>query len=192
MRAMTDSPATGTTRSGPAHPGLRWLWLAAAVLVLDQASKQAAVALLEVHGPVELLPVLDLALSFNRGAAFSFLAGAGGWQRWFFTALAIAVGGVIVYWLYRLPPGQRRLGAALGMVLGGAMGNVVDRVWLGHVVDFIDLHYGDWHWPTFNVADSAITIGVVLIILDGFLPDRSGTVNRTGDDQAPGSPPDGD
>ncbi len=147
-------------------PGAKWLWLSAAVLALDQMSKAAASAWLMLHEPKPLLPFLNLTLMHNEGAAFSFLSEAGGWQRWFLTIVALAVSAVILWWLLRLPPGQKMLSAALALVLGGALGNAWDRVQLGYVVDFIDVYYERWHWPAFNVADSAITIGAVLLIID--------------------------
>lgn len=146
---------------------LRWLWLAVLVVGLDQVTKIAADYWLEYHDPVPLVPFFNLMLSYNTGAAFSFLSDAGGWQRWFFVVLALGVSTVIVLWMYRLPTEQRWTAAALALVLGGAIGNVVDRVLYGHVIDFLDFYVGNWHWPTFNVADSAITVGVAILILDG-------------------------
>jgi signal peptidase II len=141
--------------------------LALLVLLLDQATKVWAEAALGYGQPVVLLPFLNLTLVYNLGAAFSFLADAGGWQRSFFIVLSSAVSLVLVVWIWRLPPGARLLGGALALVLGGAVGNLVDRLAYGHVIDFIDLHAGGWHWPAFNVADSAITCGVLLLLFDG-------------------------
>lgn len=146
---------------------LKWAWLSALVVVLDQVTKIAADAWLIYHDPVPVLPFFNLLLSYNSGAAFSFLSDAGGWQRWFFVVLALGVSVVIAVWMYRLPPNQRWTAMALGLVLGGAIGNVIDRLLYGHVVDFLDFYVGQWHWPTFNVADSAITIGVAILIIDG-------------------------
>ena len=146
---------------------LKWLWLSVAVVALDQMSKQLADMLLGYHDPVAVMPFFNLMLSYNTGAAFSFLSDAGGWQRWFFVALAVVAVSIIYVWLRRLPPTQMWLAAALSLVLGGAVGNVVDRVLYGYVIDFIDVYYQQWHWPTFNVADSAITIGVIILLLDG-------------------------
>lgn len=151
---------------------LKWLWLSVAVLALDQVTKLWADSALALHRPLELLPFLNLTLMHNTGAAFSFLADAAGWQRWFFIVVAVAVCAVLFLWLRRLGPGERWLAAALALVLGGAVGNVWDRVVYGHVIDFIDLHAAGWHWPAFNIADSAITVGVVVILLDGFLAGR--------------------
>lgn len=147
-------------------PGGRF-GLALLVLLLDQLTKVWAEAALGYGQPVALLPFLDLTLVYNLGAAFSFLADAGGWQRPFFIVLSSVVSLVLAVWIWRLPPGARLLGSALALVLGGAVGNLVDRLAYGHVIDFIDLHAGGWHWPAFNVADSAITCGVLLLLYDG-------------------------
>lgn len=154
------------SESDAGRGSLRWLWLALAVLILDQLSKVVAQELLSVHEPVALLPSLNLFLTYNTGAAFSFLRDAGGWQRWLFAVLATAVSVLIVLWLRRLPSAQRWLAAALALVLGGALGNLVDRLFRpgGGVVDFIDVYYGTWHWPAFNLADSAISIGAVMLL----------------------------
>ncbi len=148
----------------------KWLWLTLLIVVADQWTKRLVTDHLDEFEAVVLLPVLDFMRLHNEGAAFSFLSDASGWQRWFFTALAIGVSGGIVIWLRRLPArGQNLLAAALSLVIGGALGNVVDRMRLGHVIDFIRVHYGEWYFPAFNVADSAITIGAGLILLDAVL-----------------------
>ena len=144
---------------------LRWLWLSAAVIGLDQLSKVMASRMLDLHQPVPVMPFLNLTLTHNTGAAFSFLSDAGGWQRWFFTGLTIVVAIIIVVWLTRLKAGLRWLAAALSLVLGGALGNLWDRLVIGAVVDFIDVYYGTWHWPAFNVADSAICVGAVMLVV---------------------------
>jgi signal peptidase II len=115
------------------------------------------------------LPVLDIMRLHNEGAAFSFLSAAGGWQRWVFIGLGVVVSAGILIWLRRLPKGQSLLAAGLSLILGGALGNVIDRVLLGHVIDFIRVHYEDHYFPAFNVADTAISIGAALIILDNLL-----------------------
>ncbi len=143
----------------------RWLWLSLLVVVLDQATKWLAVAGLEPFRPVPIAPLVNLTLMYNEGAAFSFLSSAGGWQRWLFAGFALVMTLVLVAWLLRLKPGERLMAAALSLVAGGAVGNLIDRVLTGRVVDFIDVYVGDWHWPAFNVADSAITVGVVLLLL---------------------------
>lgn len=148
---------------------MKWLWLSGVVLILDQCSKLIADSLLHFNRPVQLVPFLDLHKVYNPGAAFSFLSDASGWQRWFFVGLTLFVSLVLVVWLRRLQAGQERLALALALILGGAAGNLIDRVVYGYVIDFIDLYYGDWHWPVFNVADSAITLGAGLLVLDTFL-----------------------
>jgi signal peptidase II len=145
---------------------LRWLLIAGVVVILDQASKYAAVAMLADQPPVEVTPFFNLLLVYNRGAAFSFLAGAGGWQRELFTGIAI-VASIWIVWLLRRYPQQSLFCLALSLVLGGAIGNVIDRLSIGAVVDFLDFHAFGWHWPAFNVADSAITCGAALLIWDG-------------------------
>jgi signal peptidase II len=145
---------------------LRWLILSVLVLVADQATKQWVLAALQPYEVIPVLPVLNLTLVFNEGAAFSFLATASGWQRWFFIALAVVITAVLVVWLARLKPHERITAAGLSLVAGGAVGNLVDRLLYGHVVDFLDFYWRSWHWPAFNVADSAITIGVALLLLE--------------------------
>ena len=149
----------------------RWLALSVAVAAIDLATK-AWVSASFVAGDVHVLtPFLNVVLWHNTGAAFSFLAGAGGWQRWFFIGVTLAVSAVLLLML-RKSGGNRLLSAALALVLGGAAGNLWDRVTLGHVVDFIQLHAGGYYWPAFNAADSAITVGVALILWDGVRDSR--------------------
>ncbi len=157
---------------------LKWLWLSALVIVLDQVSKYMATEMLEMFQPVAVMPMFNLTLMYNPGAAFSFLSEAGGWQRWFFTIVALVISGVIFTWIRRLDVGQHLQAAALSLVLGGALGNLIDRLLLGHVVDFIQIYYDRWYWPAFNIADSAITLGVVLLILDTL---RNKTASRMED-----------
>lgn len=145
---------------------LGWLWLSAGIIALDQLTKWLAESRLSPYEPLKVLPSFNLTLMHNPGAAFSFLADASGWQRWFFMALALAVSVVLVVWLSRLKAGQTRLAAALALILGGAFGNFIDRVLYGHVIDFIELYYDRFYWPAFNVADSAITVGAVLLVVD--------------------------
>ncbi len=145
---------------------LIWLWLAVAVFVVDIATKLLAETLLTYGKPVYLLPVLDLTLLYNPGAAFSFLADQSGWQRWFFTAVSVGVSLMLIIWLKRLPRGQMLLPAALALILGGAVGNLFDRLVYGHVVDFISVHWDKSYFPAFNIADSAITVGAVMMALD--------------------------
>ena len=145
---------------------LRYLWLSAVVIVLDQLSKWVAVKYLLGRPPVVLLPVFDLQLVYNSGAAFGLLDDASGWQNGFFVLVALAVSSFIVYLLRGLQAHEIQTAVAFSLILGGALGNVVDRLRQGYVVDFIHWFYQDWHWPTFNIADSAITIGAVLLVLD--------------------------
>lgn len=160
------SGAIETVHPTGARGALRWLWLAAAVVAADQLTKWLAAHYLPYATPVPLTPFLNLTLVHNTGAAFSFLSTASGWQRWLFTGLAAGVSGVIVAWLRRLPAQARWQAAALALVLGGALGNLIDRVVHGYVVDFIDFHYLQWHFPAFNLADSAITVGAALLVVD--------------------------
>ena len=143
---------------------LRWLWLSIVVLAVDQLSKWAALAGLSYARPVEVLPFFDLTLLYNTGAAFSFLADHDGWQRWFFVFLAGVITAALLAWLVFVAIRDWRVKAGITAVIGGAIGNVIDRVAYGHVVDFLDFHVAGWHWPAFNIADAAITIGVALII----------------------------
>ncbi len=145
---------------------LKWLWLSLLVLVLDQLTKNMATHYLELHDPVAVFPGFNLMLAYNTGAAFSLLHDAGGWQRWFFTILASVVSVGIVWWMWRLESSERWLAIALALILGGAVGNLWDRILLGHVVDFVQLYYQRWTYPAFNVADSAITAGAVMLIID--------------------------
>jgi signal peptidase II len=158
--------ATPVERQEAGVGGLAWLILSAVIIVLDQVSKWYVVQNLTLGVPLPVLPVFDLTLLHNTGAAFSFLAGQSGWQRWFFTVLALGVSMLIIYWLYRLPRAQRWTGAALALVVGGALGNVIDRMRLGYVIDFIHVHWHDAYFPAFNVADSAISVGAVMLALE--------------------------
>jgi signal peptidase II len=156
-----------------------WLWLSLAVVALDQWTKYLVVDNLDEFQEIVLLPVLDLMRLHNEGAAFSFLGDASGWQRWLFTSLGIVVSAGILVWLRRLPAsGAHLLAAGLSLVLGGALGNVIDRVLWGHVIDFIRVHYEQWYFPAFNVADSAITVGAALLILDNLLDYRRARLQR--------------
>ncbi|HHM06141.1 MAG TPA: signal peptidase II [Gammaproteobacteria bacterium] len=169
----------------------RWLGLAGLIIALDQASKHAAQAAFRLHETLAVVPFFNLTLAYNEGAAFSFLAGAGGWQRWFFTALALVVCALLLLWLKRLPPEKKREAAGLAFILGGALGNVIDRLALGHVIDFVDFYYPaadrclplfspvmtatglHCHWPAFNLADSAIFLGAACLVWDSLRSRRS-------------------
>ena len=149
---------------------LKWTWVSVLVLVLDQLTKGLATAYLNYAEPVAVMPLFNLTLVHNTGAAFSFLSQAGGWQRWFFAVIALLVSGGILFWLKRLSTDKLWEALALALVLGGAIGNVWDRILLGHVVDFLDFYYGGWHWPAFNVADIAISVGAAILIIDSLWP----------------------
>jgi signal peptidase II len=144
----------------------KWIWLAVVVVILDQLTKYIASTSLEMLQPVAVMPMFNWTLMHNTGAAFSFLADAGGWQRWFFAIIALVVSIVIVLWIKRLEQHEKWQAIALALILGGAIGNVIDRIWLGYVVDFIQVYYQQWYWPAFNIADSAIFVGVAMIIID--------------------------
>lgn len=166
---MDDTINNESRRSSfPPHPWL-WLLLSALVIWLDWETKQLASTHLELYRPSNLFPGFNFTLAHNYGAAFSFLSTAGGWQRWFFIVLASVVSVVLLVWILRLKRSEWLTSMGLCLVLGGAIGNVIDRVRLGYVVDFIDVYYQNWHFPAFNVADSAITCGVILLILDTLL-----------------------
>ncbi len=164
--------ANKTKRS--TFPPYPWVWLGVTALVIlfDWHTKQLATELLELYRPQEVFSWLNMTLAHNYGAAFSFLSDAGGWQRWFFIVLASGVSLVLLVWLLRLPRKEWLTGLGLALILGGAIGNLVDRIQLGYVVDFVDVYYKNWHYPAFNVADSAITCGVVLLLVDVFLISR--------------------
>jgi signal peptidase II len=150
-----------------------WLWLSVLVIALDQWTKHLIRLHFAEFEERDLLPMLEFMRLHNEGAAFSFLDGASGWQRWLFIALGVGASTGILIWIRHVPSrGRHALAAGLALVLGGALGNVIDRVLLGYVVDFIRVHYVDWYFPAFNVADSAITIGAALLILDSLLEYR--------------------
>jgi len=159
---------------------LKWLWLSGLIIALDQLTKWLAQTQLDPYRPEALTGWFNLTLMYNTGAAFSFLADAGGWQRWLLLGLALAVSGVILVLLARLQPGQNWLATAFALILGGAVGNIIDRLLHGHVIDFIDLYHsalGGWpgfstmgHWPAFNIADAAIFCGALMLLLDSFRP----------------------
>lgn len=146
--------------------------LALMLVIIDQVAKIAADNLLGYGQPLTILPVFDLTLMYNKGAAFSFLSNAAGWQRYFFTVIAAVVSVVMVVWLTRLQRRQIWLAIGLSFVLGGAMGNLIDRLLYGHVVDFLSFHWGPYYFPTFNVADMAISAGAFCLIIDAFFGPR--------------------
>lgn len=175
---MSDSQVPLRPGFFPPYPWM-WLLVSVAVIVLDWHTKQWVSSALELYRPREVFSWLNITLAHNYGAAFSFLSDAGGWQRWFFIVLASVVSVVLLVWLFRLPRREWVSGLGLSLVLGGAIGNLIDRVQLGYVVDFVDVHMAGWHYPAFNVADSAITCGVILLLADTLFAAR----RHRGEDQ---------
>jgi signal peptidase II len=147
---------------------LQWLGLASILLIADQFTKVLIVGFYHLGDSTYVTSFFNVVRAHNTGAAFSFLAGASGWQRWFFTVIGL-VAAVVIIWLLRAHAGQKLFCFALACILGGAIGNVIDRVLYGYVVDFLDIHWRTWHFPAFNIADSAITVGAIGLILDEFL-----------------------
>ncbi len=147
---------------------LKWLGLSLFAILLDQGTKLAIDSSMKLYQSIPVLPFFKLTYVHNTGAAFSFLSEAGGWQRWFFAGLALAISCGIAVWLARLKQHETLLAVALSLVLGGAIGNLIDRLAYGYVIDFLDVYYQTWHWPAFNIADSAITLGVILMLLESF------------------------
>jgi len=150
------------------RPQMKWLWLSLLVVALDQAAKQIAESQLTPHQSVNLFPYFDWYLTYNTGAAFSFLANAGGWQRWFFTVIAVVVSTIIVQWIRKLPREETLTAVSLSLILGGAIGNLIDRLYLGHVIDYIQVWLGSYPWPTFNIADAAIFVGAAMLLMSSF------------------------
>ncbi len=165
---MSGVPYTGGGRAR----NLLWLWISALVVALDQYTKYLVSSSLILHQPNPVLPHFNLTLMHNTGAAFSFLHDAAGWQRWFFLSVALLVGGAILAMLWRLQGGQRWVAVGLALILGGALGNVWDRAVLGYVIDFLHFYWGPHFFPAFNIADSAITVGATILIIDGLWPKR--------------------
>lgn len=147
---------------------LKYLWLSLAIIIADQISKTVMVNWLDLYETVPVLPFFNLTMAHNTGAAFSFLAGAGGWQRWFFVVLAAVISVVLIIWMRRLAQTAKLEAISLALIIGGAIGNVIDRLIYGYVIDFLDVYAGSYHWPAFNIADSAICVGAVLLIIDSF------------------------
>jgi len=169
----TAAESTGATPSGDFLTMTKWLGVSLVVIILDQLSKYVANAQLVYAEPLAVLPSFNLTLLYNRGAAFSFLSDAGGWQRWFFVAISFIAAIFLTFWLRKLKSEQWALALALSLVIGGAVGNLVDRLWFGYVIDFIQLYYKNFYWPAFNIADSAITVGAVLLVWDGLFANRT-------------------
>ncbi|NNC22712.1 lipoprotein signal peptidase [Salinisphaera sp. USBA-960] len=165
---MSDS-GSSDSEAPPRVRNVQWLWLAVAIIVLDQVAKQLVITELSLYRPLTLTSWLNITLMHNTGAAFSIFSEA---SPWMFAVLAVAVAAGILVWLWRHPFSERLSAAALALIAGGALANAIDRVTRGHVVDFIDFHIGAWHYPAFNIADSAIVIGALGVALAAFLPAR--------------------
>lgn len=161
--------------------GLRWLWLTLLCLVLDQITKQWVAGSFDLYESVSVLPIFSLTYVHNLGAAFSFLADQGGWQRWFFTAIAAIASLIFIVWLAKTPKSQKLLSIAFALMLSGALGNLIDRVLFGYVIDFLDFHWSGNHFPAFNVADSMIFIGAALMILESFISEQNAAEKETED-----------
>lgn len=150
------------------NTGLKYLALSLLLFVVDQATKITILNTLELYQDINILPIFDITHVHNYGAAFSFLSDAGGWQRYFFTVIAVVISTLLIYWMYKTPTDQKMLLTSYALILSGALGNVWDRINYGYVVDFIHFYYGNWSFPAFNVADIAISIGAFFLILDAF------------------------
>lgn len=148
--------------------GIRWIWVAVLVLILDRITKLLAMKYLFAYTPLEVSSFFNLTLAFNTGAAFSFLAKYSGWQSWLLGGVSVVVSAGLLIWLSRLAATQRWVSVALSLIVGGALGNLSDRLMYGHVIDFLEFHAGHLYWPAFNVADSAICVGAVMLVLDAF------------------------
>ncbi len=166
---MTKETDMDVSHLPAGRSGWRWLPLSIAIIAFDQLTKAWIESSFELYESVVVLPVLDITRLHNPGAAFSFLADAGGWQRWFFTGLALVVSIGIVWWLRRIDPRQQlALSSGLALIMGGAIGNVIDRLQHGFVIDFVHVHWGAAYFPAFNVADAAITVGAGLLLVDAW------------------------
>ena len=168
MEPAVESGQNPVSGSAPGRVTWRWLLLAIVVLVLDQWTKKLVVGHFELFERLPVMPYFDLVRLHNTGAAFSFLANASGWQNWFFALTALVVSGVLLWWFFQQPAGRVVVPLGLVLVLGGAIGNLIDRLAQGYVVDFVLLYYDRWSFPAFNVADMGITCGVMLLLFDGF------------------------
>lgn len=155
-----------------AKSGLVWLWLTLVMLIADQVTKIMISTQMKLYESIELIPVFKITYVHNYGAAFSFLTDAGGWQRWFFSIIAITISALLIWWLKKLPASNKLLGCAYSLVLAGALGNLYDRLAYGYVVDFLHVFYKTWNFPVFNIADSAICVGAGLLLIDAFLEEK--------------------
>ena len=148
---------------------MKWLWLSGLILVLDQLSKIWADTQMYLYQSIPVFPGFSITYAHNYGAAFSFLSEAGGWQRWFFAILAATISIGILVWIKQLKPYETLSAISLSLILGGALGNLIDRVIYGYVIDFLDVYYHTYHWPVFNIADSAVTVGVGFMLYESFM-----------------------
>ncbi|WP_284298122.1 signal peptidase II [Thalassotalea loyana] len=151
---------------------LKWLWLTLIFLIVDQATKHYVANNMDLYQSIEVLSFFNITYVHNLGAAFSFLADQSGWQRWFFAAIATIASVIFTYWLYKTPVNNKKLCIAFALLLSGALGNLIDRVMLGYVIDFLDFTIINYRWPAFNVADSVIFIGAGLMIIDSFAQEK--------------------
>lgn len=157
------------TKPSLRNSAIIWLLLSTVIIMLDLWTKQMALNHLDYNSPVPVIDgVLNWTLLYNYGAAFSFLGDAGGWQKWLFSGLAVVISSLLAWWLSRLPRSDWKQAVPFALVIGGALGNLIDRLRFGYVVDFIDVYYDVHHWPAFNIADSAIVVGAILIAVSGF------------------------
>lgn len=159
--------------------GLRWLWLAIVMLIVDQVTKQTVVALMDYRESIAVFPFFNFTYVHNPGAAFSFLADQDGWQRWFFTIIASVVSVLLIYWMAKTPKQDKLIAIAFALILSGAVGNLIDRLMFGYVIDFLDFYVGNKHWPAFNIADSAIFIGAGLMIIDALKGEKKQESKQT-------------
>ncbi|MBA2780582.1 signal peptidase II [Billgrantia kenyensis] len=169
---MRDQESNHGAAVAPMRKPLRWLWLAIAVVLLDLGTKALMSSLLSYGQPVEVLPFFNLTLLHNTGAAFSFLADGAGWQRWFFAVVAVGASIGLTFWMSRLKADEKLLGASLALIIGGALGNLYDRLVHGYVIDFLSFHAAGWYWPAFNVADIGITLGAIGLIWESVFEGR--------------------
>ena len=152
---------------------MKWLWLSVLTVILDQLSKIWVDTSMSLYQSIPVFPGFNITYVHNFGAAFSFLSEQGGWQRWFFALLAASISIGIVIWIKRLKPEETLSAISLSLILGGAIGNLIDRVIYGYVIDFFDVYYHTYHWPVFNIADSAITVGVMFMLYESFTQKES-------------------
>jgi signal peptidase II len=162
MGKLVNSPDAPLNKFGP------WVWISIIVIILDQITKIYADQVLQYGQPVSVMPMFNFTLLYNMGAAFSFLSDAGGWQRWFFIFLSSTISIVLIVWIYKLQVHEKLQTVSIALILGGAIGNLIDRSIYGYVIDFLDVYYQQHHWPAFNIADSAITVGAIILIIDSF------------------------